>query len=186
MLYMGFFLQACLIGICAWNFFDDRMGRAPFRMVIVGVVLCGAGVCLGTSIAHFEGVWLFSNEHSQLELVSQLINVAITAAGGNVLAAGLVLRAEMASERTIKEAKHQLHSSRVAIVGLLRDHKHLALEESTLGSEETSRRSSAIWNLIERYSAQYRDANDILRKMGLEEEKEPYPRLKRNPSGRRI
>ena len=116
MLYVGFLLQALLLGLLAWNFLDETMGRAPLRMVGVGILLCIAGIGLGATIANLEEVRIFSDEHNQLELVSQLINVAITAAGGNVLASGLVLRAD----------------------------------------EVASRRSSAIWNLIERHAEEYR------------------------------
>ncbi|MEI7298523.1 hypothetical protein WCQ02_41230 [Paraburkholderia tropica] len=82
MLYVGFLLQALLLGLFAWNFFDETMGRAPLRMVGVGIMLCIAGIGLGATIANFQEVRIFSAEHNQLELVSQLINVAITAAEG--------------------------------------------------------------------------------------------------------
>ncbi|RAS21234.1 hypothetical protein [Paraburkholderia bryophila] len=186
MIYIGFVLQASLLGICTWNFFDDRMGRTPLRVASVGLLLCVAGIGLGASIANFEGIGLFSNEHSQLELVSQLINVGITAAGGNVLASGLVLRADLANQRAILDARQRLQDARVTIAELLRDHKHLALEESFNSPESISKRSSAIWNLIENATDDYRDANELLRKVGLEESARPYPQRKRNPSGRRI
>ncbi|MEM5343387.1 hypothetical protein [Paraburkholderia azotifigens] len=186
MLYMGFLLQACLLGTLAWNFFDDAMGRSPLRMVVVGMVLCITGIGLGTSIANFEGVWLFSNEHNKLELVSQLINVVITAAGGNVLASGLVLRADMANQRAILDARQRLQDARVTVAGLLRDHKYLALDSSFITPDVASRRSSAIWNLIEHTIDDYRQANKLLERMGLDEEPNPYPKRKQNPSGRRI
>ncbi|HKR39710.1 MAG TPA: hypothetical protein VJU59_08525 [Paraburkholderia sp.] len=156
MLYVGFLLQALLLGLLAWNFLDETMGRAPLRMVGVGILLCIAGIGLGATIANLEEVRIFSDEHNQLELVSQLINVAITAAGGNVLASGLVLRADMANQRAIVDAKRRVDEARIAIAELLRDHKHLALESSLLSDEVASRRSSAIWNLIERHAEEYR------------------------------
>ncbi|SOE92690.1 hypothetical protein SAMN05414139_05447 [Burkholderia sp. D7] len=186
MLYLSFVVQVILLVASTWTFFDDKMGRTPLRMACVGLVLCAAGIFLGASIANFEGTNLFRSEHAQLELVGQLINVVITAAGGNILASALVLRADIANQRSIAEARQRLRTARATIVDLRRAQKHSALEESFHSQEQISKRSSATWNLIQNAMDDYRDANELLAKMGLKEDEQPYPRRKQNPSGRRV
>lgn len=178
-------IQIVILSSAVWSFFNDKMGRSPGRMALVGLLLCGTGIWFGLSIANFETSKLFNAELGGLQLVSQLVNVVITAAGGNIIASALVLRAELASARARTKTQRTLQATRTRIVELQRTLKFLRLDASFLTPESVDERRATLIHVIEREEKEYWKADKVLQDLGCESEGDPLADRKRSASGRR-
>lgn len=179
-LYTSFILQFATLAFIVWGFFDERVGRTPALMAGIGLLLCVVGITLCASISSFEHTIFVHGDGHGFEFISQVVNAVMTAVGGSILAASLVLRATMANQVATVKAQRELRDAREQIADLLREHKELQLDASFLSPEQASERSTAIWNLIEDEKERYVKANRLLAKMGLNEASSPYPDRQRS------
>lgn len=154
-------------------------------MALVGLFLCGTGIWYGLSIANFETSHLFSAERGGLQLVGQLVNVVITAAGGNIIASALVLRAELASVRAQAKAQRKLQAARTRISELQRTLKFLELDSSFASSESVGERRALLIRVVEAEQKAYWKADKVLQDLGCESGGDPLAGRKRGASGRR-
>ncbi|ABE35791.1 hypothetical protein DR64_5497 [Paraburkholderia xenovorans LB400] len=180
-----FWIQLVIVSSAVWSFFNDKMGRSPGRMALVGFFLCGTGIWYGLSIANFEASHLFSAEQGGLQLVGQLVNVVITAAGGNIIASALVLRAELASARARAKAQRKVQATRTRISELQRTLKFLELDSGFLSPESVDERRVSLIRVVEAEQKEYWKADKVLQDLGCESEGDPMANRKRSVSGRR-
>jgi hypothetical protein len=142
-------------------------------MAFVGLFLCGTGIVLGGYINNFEKSILFSAERGGLDLVNQLVSVVVCAAGGNIVASALSLRAQLASARERTDAERERRQASARIGELRRALKFLALDASFMSKESVDERQTVLFSVLEKEQKKYLKADKVLQELGYESAGEP-------------
>lgn len=98
-------LLALTITISLWSIASGGLYRNPFLLVIIGLTLSLYGAFITTALNTISSNSFFSKLFESLPLSSAIINYTIAAAGGSLIASGIVLKAQALHEKEKRLAK---------------------------------------------------------------------------------
>lgn len=102
-------LLALTITISVWSIASGGLYRNPFLLIIIGLTLSLYGAFITTALNTISSNSFFSKLFESLPLSSAIINYTIAAAGGSLIASGIVLKAQALHEKEKRLAKKNLY-----------------------------------------------------------------------------
>ncbi|RYC48213.1 hypothetical protein [Pectobacterium zantedeschiae] len=94
-----------VILLLAWGVMSGFFYRQPSFMIIIGLCFCFAGAIVIASFESLEPLELFKD----VKLSLSIVNYTIAAAGGSLIAGGLMLKAQHAARKERIEAERSLY-----------------------------------------------------------------------------
>ncbi|CRM04852.1 MULTISPECIES: hypothetical protein [Pseudomonas] len=129
MLYATLIIIAS-IGLATWMFLGGFVFRKPFVLCVMGFVLALAGGYLSYSLQEAADNAEVAKYFSDLKLAAALVSYTIAAAGGSLIASGILLKAQHL-------AKADKHSAKAAVrlvynhIAMIQQHAQRLLDNPT-------------------------------------------------------
>ncbi|WP_321955771.1 hypothetical protein [Burkholderia cenocepacia] len=148
--------------------------RSPFRIVIVGLLICALGLFFQEQLHHAEGVpeWLgkkypiFYVNRDFLDVFKKFVDVVVYAAGGGVIASALFTRAQLCFQQEQREQVKIKHDILKEINELKWDLRFLEADALINRVGNVQERREAILRILGRCEEKLERANRILKVMG--------------------
>lgn len=167
MALIGFHLIWMILG-------EPWVARSPFRIAVVGLLICALGLFFQTQLHHAEGIpeWLgrkypvFSVNHDFIDVFKKFVDVVVYAAGGGVIASALFTRTQFCFQREQREQVKIRSDVSREISELEWDLRFLEADALINRVGNVQERRDAILRILGRCEDKLERANRILKVMG--------------------
>jgi len=98
-------ISIALLALGAWSILSGRLYRQPFALYLIGFLLAlgGGYIAYGLDLGSQNGT--VSKFFTHLKLASSFVSYTFAAAGGSLIASGIVLKAQHQAQRDYLKAK---------------------------------------------------------------------------------